>query len=112
MPLAGTASNAGYEAALRVHDHDTKARTGIDVLFTSSLLGCALRFVFTSTLAMTAFWTERAAALVPLGNTVILLLGGIAAPLFLPRSPPVHSPVATSVGRTRALRRGRTCIRQ
>lgn len=47
------------------------------------LLAGALRFVFTSTLAMTSFWTERGAALVSLGNTVIVLLGGIAAPLFL-----------------------------
>ena len=49
----------------------------------SVLLAGALRFVFTSTLAMTAFWTERGAALVALGNAVIVLLGGIAAPLFL-----------------------------
>lgn len=47
------------------------------------LLAGALRFVFTTTLAMTSFWTERGAALVSLGNTVIVLLGGIAAPLFL-----------------------------
>lgn len=43
----------------------------------------ALRFVFTITLAMSAFWTQRATALVALGNTVIALLGGLAAPLFL-----------------------------
>lgn len=43
----------------------------------------ALRFVFTASLAMTAFWTQRATALVSLGNTVIILLGGTAAPLFL-----------------------------
>ncbi len=47
------------------------------------LLAGTLRFIFTSTLAMTSFWTERGAALVSLGNTVIVLLGGIAAPLFL-----------------------------
>jgi len=57
------------------------------------LLAGALRFVFTSTLAMTAFWTERAAALVSLGNTVIVLLGGIAAPLFL------LSPAISTLGR-------------
>ncbi|MFC7624631.1 ABC-2 family transporter protein [Microlunatus sp. GCM10028923] len=42
-----------------------------------------MRFLFTVTLAMTAFWTDRASALVSFGDTGIALLGGIAAPLFL-----------------------------
>lgn len=47
------------------------------------LVAGALRFLFTLTFAMTAFWTERAIALVSLGNVVISLLGGAAAPMFL-----------------------------
>lgn len=46
-------------------------------------MGGALRFVFTLTVAMTAFWTERAVAVVSFGNVVISLLGGAAAPMFL-----------------------------
>jgi len=43
----------------------------------------AVRFTFTTVLALSAFWTQRAAAVVALGNTLIMLLGGVAAPLFL-----------------------------
>lgn len=55
----------------------------VTVAVPAVLLAGALRFVFTTTLAMTSFWTDRGAALVSLGNTVIVLLGGIAAPMFL-----------------------------
>lgn len=46
-----------------------------------------LRFLWTWTLALSAFWTERAHATVSLGDTLILLLGGSAAPIaVLPQS--------------------------
>ncbi|WP_157180920.1 ABC-2 family transporter protein [Actinopolymorpha alba] len=45
----------------------------------------ALRFVFTYLLALSALWTERAHGVVGLGETLIFLLGGTAAPLgYLP----------------------------
>ncbi|GAB3744216.1 ABC-2 family transporter protein [Microlunatus parietis] len=47
------------------------------------IIAGVLRFLFTITLALTAFWTDRASALVSFGDTGIALLGGIAAPLFL-----------------------------
>lgn len=49
------------------------------------ILAMALRFVFTYGVALSALWTERAHAMVGLGDTLIFLLGGSAAPLaFLP----------------------------
>jgi ABC-2 type transport system permease protein len=47
------------------------------------LLAAALRFLFTYLLALSAFWTERAHAIVGLGETLIFLLGGEAAPVAL-----------------------------
>lgn len=47
------------------------------------LVAGALRFLFTIAVAITAFWTERATALVSLANIVTGMLGGAAAPLFL-----------------------------
>jgi ABC-2 type transport system permease protein len=49
----------------------------------SLLLAMALRFAFTCALALTAFWTQRAHGAVTLGETLIFLLGGVAAPLAL-----------------------------
>lgn len=46
-------------------------------------LAAALRFLFTYTLALSAFWTERAHGVVGLGETLIFLLGGAAAPVTL-----------------------------
>lgn len=43
-------------------------------------LAATLRFLFTWTLAMAAFWTERVHALVAFGTVLISLLGGSAAP--------------------------------
>lgn len=43
-------------------------------------LAATLRFLFTWTLAMAAFWTERVHALVAFGTVLITLLGGAAAP--------------------------------
>jgi ABC-2 type transport system permease protein len=51
------------------------------------VLGAALRFVFTYILALTALWTERAHGMVALGETLIFLLGGIAAPILLLSEP-------------------------
>jgi ABC-2 type transport system permease protein len=49
------------------------------------LLAAAIRFLFTYTLALSAIWTERAHGAVGMGETLIFLLGGTAAPLmFLP----------------------------
>jgi ABC-2 type transport system permease protein len=49
------------------------------------LLAAAVRFVFTYLLAMSAIWTQRAHGAVGMGETLIFLLGGTAAPLsFLP----------------------------
>lgn len=46
-------------------------------------LAAVLRFLFTYMLSLSAFWTERAHGVVGLGDTVIFLLGGSAAPLTL-----------------------------
>jgi len=46
-------------------------------------LAAALRFLFTYVLALSAFWTERAHGVVGLGETLIFLLGGAAAPITL-----------------------------
>ena len=43
-------------------------------------LAAALRFLFTWTLAMAAFWTERVHGVVAFGGVLILLVGGSAAP--------------------------------
>ena len=47
------------------------------------VLAGILRFLFTIAVAITAFWTERAAALVSLANTITGMVGGAAAPIFL-----------------------------
>ncbi|MEV6286698.1 ABC-2 family transporter protein [Kribbella sp. NPDC051770] len=49
------------------------------------VLAAGLRFAFTYTLALTAVWTQRAHGAVGMGEALIFLLGGTAAPLtFLP----------------------------
>lgn len=49
------------------------------------LLAAVLRFCFTTSLALSALWTERAHGVVGLGELLIFLLGGEAAPVpFLP----------------------------
>lgn len=45
------------------------------------VLAAALRFLFAYTLALSALWTERAHGVVGLGETLIFLLGGEAAPV-------------------------------
>ncbi len=47
------------------------------------VLAAALRFLFTYLLALSAFWTERAHGVVGLGETLLFLLGGVAAPVTL-----------------------------
>lgn len=50
------------------------------------VVAAGVRFVFTYTLAITAIWTQRAHGLVGIGESLIFLLGGSAAPLsFLPQ---------------------------
>lgn len=47
------------------------------------VLAALLRFLFTYTLALSAFWTERADSTVRLGGILLFLLGGEAAPIAL-----------------------------
>jgi ABC-2 type transport system permease protein len=47
------------------------------------VLAAALRFLFTYTLALSAFWTQQAHGVVGFGETLIFLLGGAAAPMTL-----------------------------
>lgn len=47
------------------------------------VLAAGMQFLFTFSLAMTAFWTERAHSVVHLGSTLIFLLGGVAVPISL-----------------------------
>jgi ABC-2 type transport system permease protein len=46
-------------------------------------IAACLQFLFTYTLALTAFWTERAHGMAGFGATLIFLLGGEAAPITL-----------------------------
>ena len=47
------------------------------------ILAATLRFLFTYCLALSAFWTQRAHGVVGFGETLIFLLGGVAAPITL-----------------------------
>ncbi|GCE28474.1 ABC transporter permease [Dictyobacter alpinus] len=47
------------------------------------ILAAILRFLFTYLLALSAFWSEQAHAIVSFGETLIFLLGGSAAPIAL-----------------------------
>lgn len=47
------------------------------------LLASVLRFLFTYLLALSAFWSQRAHGIVGFGETLIFLLGGVAAPVPL-----------------------------
>jgi ABC-2 type transport system permease protein len=47
------------------------------------LMAAALQFLFTYALALSAFWTERAHSITGFGSTLIFLLGGEAAPVYL-----------------------------
>lgn len=47
------------------------------------VLAAAIRFLFTYTLALTAFWSQQAHGTVGFGETLIFLLGGSAAPIAL-----------------------------
>ncbi|MGI8868154.1 MAG: ABC-2 family transporter protein [Mycobacteriales bacterium] len=68
-------------AAAVTSTHVTAA--GLRLAVPAVLLAGTLRFVFTYTLALSALWTDRAHAVVGLGETVIFLLGGTAAPIGL-----------------------------
>ena len=57
----------------------------IAVAMPALVVAAGLRFLFTYSLALSALWTERAHGVVGVGETLIFLLGGTAAPLaFLP----------------------------
>lgn len=47
------------------------------------VLAAMLRFLFTYNLALSAFWTQQAHGVVGFGETLIFLLGGVAAPITL-----------------------------
>ena len=47
------------------------------------LIAAALQFLFTYALALSAFWTERAHSITGFRGTLIFLLGGEAAPVYL-----------------------------
>lgn len=47
------------------------------------VLAAILRFLFTYLLALSAFWTEQTHGIVGLGETLVFLLGGSAAPIIL-----------------------------
>jgi ABC-2 type transport system permease protein len=53
----------------------------------SLCLAGALRFLFTYLTALAAFWTQRAAGVVTVGETLIFLAGGAAAPIALYPAP-------------------------
>lgn len=56
---------------------------GLGLALPAMLLAAVIRFLFTYTLALSAFWTERAHAMVGFGGTLLFLLGGEAAPLAM-----------------------------
>ena len=61
--------------------------TNVLLALPAVLLAAGIRFVFTYTLALSAIWTQRAHGAVGMGETLIFLLGGTAAPLsFLPQA--------------------------
>lgn len=47
------------------------------------LVAAVIRFLFTYALALAAFWTQQAHGVVGMGETMIFLLGGLAAPVAL-----------------------------
>jgi ABC-2 type transport system permease protein len=48
-------------------------------------LATALRFLYTYSLALAGFWTQQAHGVVALGEVLVFLLGGLAAPIaFFP----------------------------
>lgn len=72
-------------AALLVRSLPTPAN--VAAALPALILAAAIRFLYTYSLAMTAFWTERAHGVVSLGATLVFLLGGEAAPLALMPAP-------------------------
>ena len=66
-------------AVVRIHLDGSDVLAALPAL----VLAGVLRFLFTYILALSAFWTERAHGVVGLGETLIFLLGGSAAPVTL-----------------------------
>jgi len=69
--LAGAALGASYHLG------------DVAVAVPALLVAAVLRFLFTWTLALMAFWTEQVHAVVTLGIVLVTLLGGSAAPVSL-----------------------------
>lgn len=62
------------------------ARFGVEqvlIAVPALVFAASLRFLFTYLLSLSAFFTQRAHGVVGLGETLIFLLGGVAAPLTL-----------------------------
>jgi len=47
------------------------------------VIAAALRFLFTYVVVLTALWTQQSGSILGFANTLIFLLGGIAAPVTL-----------------------------
>jgi ABC-2 type transport system permease protein len=70
-------------AALAVATGSLPRASALAAAVGSLLLAMALRFCLTCTAALSAFWTQRANGAVSLIETLLFLLGGMAAPLAL-----------------------------
>jgi ABC-2 type transport system permease protein len=70
-------------AVLSISTGTAPARDALLAAVPALCLAGILRFLFTTTVALAAFWTEQARNLVGLANTVIALAGGVAAPAFV-----------------------------
>lgn len=57
------------------------AWSDLALAFPALVLAAVIRFLYTYTLALSAFWTERAHSVVGMGSTLLFLLGGEAAPV-------------------------------
>ena len=62
--------------------------TDVALAVPALVLAAALRFIFTFTLVLAAFWTQRAQAIAAAGAQLVFLLGGEAAPI--PLLPDAH----------------------
>lgn len=76
IPVAGLLA-----LALRPELHATAAQVALSLL--SLLLAWALRFLWGCWLALLAFWSTRADALLAIQDSLVFLLSGIAAPVML-----------------------------
>lgn len=76
--------------ALGLVTHTAPSALALLAAVPSLIIAGTLRFLFTTSVALTAFWTEQAQNLVGFSNTIVALAGGIAAPVFLLPGPWAH----------------------